>query len=130
MWLSLLFLQSMGVLYRYKHEQEIQQFLLFSMFRLNLNLMPQIVADRLWRKFQRLLKSKQRLSTMPLYEITIKFCSYLIKHFSSPIRFSKYVSKFSPCTEISSIITPLLDSNLEIILTLSKHSYIRIELSG
>lgn len=41
-----------------------------------------------------------------------------------------YVSKFSPCTEISSIITPLLDSNLEIILTLSKHSYIRIELSG
>ena len=72
MWLSLLFLQSMGVLYRYKHEQEIQQFLLFSMFRLNLNLMPQIVADRLWRKFQRLLKSKQRLSTMPLYEITYK----------------------------------------------------------
>lgn len=37
-----------------------------------LNLMPQIVADRLWRKFQRLLKSKQRLSTMPLYEITYK----------------------------------------------------------
>lgn len=32
MWLSLLFLQSMGVLYRYKHEQEIQQFLLFPCF--------------------------------------------------------------------------------------------------
>ena len=61
MWLSLLFLQSMGVLYRYKHEQEIQQFLLFYMFRLNLNLIPQIVADRLWRKFQRLLKIKAKV---------------------------------------------------------------------